>query len=107
MITKFKIFERLDDIKDLKKYFVNCVNDFYTLFEVKEIYYKGRFPEIKIRRLYHCDTAFDNELIKDKITDDIDGNFYLYKDKTVHTSDNLNECLDFIKLKLAANKYNL
>ena len=99
-----KMFERLDEIKNLKKYFVNSINDYYTLFEVKAIYYNSK---IEIRRLYHCDTSFGKELIKDIITDNIENNFYMYKDSIVYTSDNLNDCLDFIKLRLDVNKYNI
>ena len=109
-----KTFENIKSY-DLKKYFVTekeidesyGVKEkmLYVIFEIlnKKVVYDNKKITYyyDIQRKYYCKenniteqkTKFLNDELKNK--------------EIIYTSDNLDECLEFVKLKMIANKYNV
>jgi len=103
-----KTFEKIKN-SELKRYFIMEKDiEIYILYVIYEILNSRVFYEngeliyrYDTQRKYYCKENIIKEQQSRYINDD------LKNKKIIYTSDNLDECVEFVKLKFITNKYNL
>ena len=106
-----KTFEKIKN-SDLKKYFVTekDVENNIILYVIYEILYRSRrdvYNNGKLNYLYDTQRKY---YCKENIIKPQHSKYFnddLKNKKIIYTSDNLDECVEFVKLKFETNKYNL